>query len=123
MALIFALVALAIIASMIGIVAASIQPRITTHNHLERGVRLTALVDAALANTLAELAVNRYFTGVMEKPLGEGRVSSTVRPLTLHEVEIVAVGRARNWRSVVVARVNLEHGPRVVRWHRFQSPE
>ena len=122
-ALIFAIVALAIVALMVGVVAASIQPRIVTHNHLERTVRLTALVDAAMAATLAELAADPHDSGIDERGLGDGSMSSTVTRVGLHEVEVTAVGRARGWRAVVVARVNLEHGPRVLRWHRFQSPE
>ena len=122
-ALIFALVALAIVAFMVVVVAASMQPRITTHSHLERTVRLTALVDAAMATTLAELAVNRHSLGFPERALGEGTISSTVAQVGLHEVEVVVQGRARGWRATVVARVNVEKGPRVMRWHRYQSPD
>jgi hypothetical protein len=122
-ALIFAIVALAIVAMMVAVVAASLQPRIITHTHLERTVRLTALVDAAMATTLAELAVDRYDSGVEETALGDGLMSSTATQVSLHEVEVVAVGQTRGWRAVVVARVNVENGPRVLRWHRFQSPE
>lgn len=122
-ALIFAIVALAIVAFMVVVVAASIQPRITTHNHLERTVKLTALVDAAMAATLAELAVDPHHPGVPDTTLGDGVMSSTVTRIGLHEAEVVAVGRTRGWRSTVIARVNLEHGPRVLRWHRFQSAE
>lgn len=122
-ALIFALVALAIVAYMVVVVAASMQPRITSHAHLERTVRLTALVDAAMATTLAELAVDRFDTGLRERELGEGVMSSTVTQVGLHEVEIVAQGSARGWRATVVARINTENGPRVMRWHRYQSPE
>jgi len=122
-ALIFAIVALAIVAFMVAVVAASLQPRIITHTHLERTVRLTALVDAAMAMTLAELAVDRHASGVGDMILGDGVMSSTATQVSLHEVEIVAVGQTRNWRSVVVARVNVENGPKVIRWHRYQSPE
>lgn len=122
-ALIFAIVALAVVAFMVAIVAASIQPRITTHTHLERTVRLTALVDAAMATTLARLAVDRFDRGVQERPMGEGVVSSVVTQISLHEVEIVAQGKARGWRSTVIARVNVRNGPRVLTWRRFQSPE
>jgi len=122
-ALIFALVALAIVAYMVVVVAASMQPRITSHAHLERTVRLTALVDAAMATTLAELAVDRFDTGLRERELGEGVMSSTVTQVGLHEVEIVAQGSARGWRATVVARVDTANGPRVMRWHRYQSPE
>ena len=122
-ALIFAIVALAIVAFMVVVVAASIQPRITTHIHLERTVRLTALVDAAMATTLAELAVDRFDSGFEERTLGEGSISSAVTQVSLYEVEVVVQGRARGWQATVVARVNVENGPRVMRWHRFQSPE
>ena len=122
-ALIFALVALAIVAFMVVVVGASLQPRITSHTHLERTVRLTALVDAAMATTLAELAVNRHWSGFPERALGEGTISSNVAEVGLHEVEVVVQGRARDWRATVVARVNVEKGPRVMRWHRFQSPD
>lgn len=122
-ALIFAIVALAIVAMMVAVVAASLQPRIITHTHLERTVRLTALVDAAMARTLAELAVDRHDSGVGDMILGDGVMSSTATQVGLHEVEVVAVGQTRNWRAVVVARVNVENGPRVMRWHRYQSPE
>ena len=122
-ALIFAIVALAIVAFMVVIVAASIQPRITMHNHLERTIRLTALVDAAMATTLAKLAVDRFDRGVQEQAMGEGVISSVVTQISLYEVEVVAKGRARGWRSTVVARVDVENRPRVMRWHRFQSPE
>ena len=122
-ALIFAIIALAIVAMMVAVVAASLQPRIITHTHLERTVRLTALVDAAMAATLAELAADRYDSGVEETALGDGFMSSTATQVSLHEVEVVAVGRTRGWRAVVVARVNVENGPRVLRWHRYQGPE
>jgi len=122
-ALIFAIVALAIVAFMVAIVAASLQPRITTHTHLERTVRLTALVDAAMATTLSRLAVDRFDRGVPEQDLGEGSMSSVVTQIGLYEVEVVAQGRVRGWRSTVIARVDVEHRPRVLRWHRFQSPE
>jgi hypothetical protein len=122
-ALIFAIVALAAVAMMVAVVAASLQPRIITHTHLERTVKLTALVDAAMAESLAELALDRAFGGVVERPLGDGSMSSTVTQVGLHEVEIVAVGSSRGWRSIVVARVNVETVPRVMRWQRFSSPD
>ncbi len=122
-ALIFALVALAIVAYMVVVVAASIQPRITSHTHLERTIRLTALVDAAMATTLAELAADRYDSGFSQRPFGEGSISSTVKQISLHEVEVVVEARSRGWQATVVARVNVRNGPRVMRWHRFQSAE
>ncbi|MEE4270093.1 MAG: hypothetical protein V2I67_00360 [Thermoanaerobaculales bacterium] len=122
-ALIFAVIALAVVAVMAAVLAASMQPRITTHRHLERTVKLTALVDAAMAVTLAELAADPAHSGVAEQMLGDGAMQSTVAQVGLHEVEVTAVGRSRGWRATVVARVDLEHGPRVLRWHRFQSPE
>jgi hypothetical protein len=122
-ALIFALIALVVVALASAVVAASIQPRITSHRHLERTVRLTALVDAAMATTLAELAVDSSNPGVEEVRLGGGTMSSTVTQVGLHEVEVVAAGRTRGWSAVIVARVDIEHGPRVLQWRRTQFPE
>jgi len=122
-ALIFALVALAIVAFMVAVLAASLQPRVTSGVHLERTLRLTALADAAMATTLAELALDRHDTGFPDRPFGEGVIGSTVTQISLHEVEVTAVARVRGWRTVVVARVDVEHGPRVMRWHRSQGSE
>ncbi|MCU0306095.1 MAG: hypothetical protein MUC56_18725 [Thermoanaerobaculales bacterium] len=122
-ALVFAIVALAIVGLMVALVAASIRPRITSHEHLERTVRLTALADGGLAATLAELATDEAFAGLAERPLGDGVIGSEVRQVGAHEVEVVAVGQTRGWRATVIARVDLEHGPRVMSWRRFQSPE
>ncbi|HSL18782.1 MAG TPA: hypothetical protein VLB51_12820, partial [Methylomirabilota bacterium] len=101
----------------------SLQPRITSHEHLERTVRLTALADAAVAGTLAELAMDRYDRGLAERSLGEGLVSSTVSQVGQHEVEVVALASVRGWRATVVARVDVQHGPRVLRWNRYLSPQ
>ncbi len=122
-ALIFALIALATLALALAVVAASLQPRVMSHGHLERTVRLTALVDAAMATTLAELALDPGDAGVDERPLGDGTIGSIVTQVGLYEVDVVAVGRSRGWRSVVVARVDVEHGARVLTWRRTQSPE
>lgn len=122
-ALIFAIIALAVVAVAVAVTAASIGPRVTTHAQLERTVRLTALVDAALAATLAELAEDPTDSGIDQRPMGDGNIDSTVTAVGVGEVEVVAVGRSRGWRAVVVARVNVEHGPRVLRWRRTQSPE
>ncbi len=70
-----------------------------------------------------QTAVDRFDRGVQEQVLGEGVMSSVVTRISLYEVEVVAQGRTRGWRSTVIARVDLENGPRVMRWHRFQSPE
>ena len=122
-ALIFALIVLVAVAGMVSVVASSLQPRITSHEHLERTVRLTALADAAVAGTLAELAVDRFDQGLAERSLGEGVVSSTASQVGPHEVEVVALASVRGWRATVVARVDVQHGPRVLRWQRYLSPQ
>lgn len=122
-ALIFALIVLVAVAGMVAVVASSLQPRITSHEHLERTVRLTALADAAVAGTLAELAADRFDQGLAERALGEGTVSSTVTRVGQHEVEVVVLASVRGWRATVVARVDVQHGPRVLRWNRYLSPQ
>ena len=122
-ALIFALAALTLIAITIGAVTAELQSRGAGVVLEERAVRVTALSDAAMAETLAELAKNGVtFLGVTERPFEGGAISSSVRPLGAWEVEVVAIGRRNDWQAVVTARVWVKDGARVLWWQRTQGP-
>jgi hypothetical protein len=90
----------------------------------ERSVRLTALSDAAMAETLAELSEKGIaFAGVAERPVEGGTMSSSVRIVSAWEVEVLAIGSRGGWSSVIRAKVSLISGPRVVWWQRTQGPE
>ncbi len=122
-ALVFALAALTLIAITIGAVSADIRSRGIGVILEERAVRVTALSDAAMAETLAELVANGVtFPGVTERPFEGGAISSLVRPKGAWEVEVIAVGRRNDWQAVVTARVFVKNGARILWWQRTQGP-
>jgi type II secretory pathway component PulK len=122
-ALVFALAALTLIAITIAAVAAEVQSRGAGVVLEERAVRVVALADAAMAESLAELAANgAAFQGVAERWVEGGSIRSSVRPMGEWEVEVIAVGTREDWQATVQARVNLLGGPRVLWWQRTQGP-
>jgi hypothetical protein len=122
-ALVFALATLTLVAITIGVVTAELQSRGAGVVIEERSVRLTALSDAAMAETLAELSAHgNAFAGVAERRVEGGTMSSSVRPIGEWEAEVVAVGARDGWISTIRARVFLQGGPRVLWWQRTQGP-
>jgi hypothetical protein len=122
-ALVFALAALTLIAITIGAVTAEIQSRGAGVVLEERMVRVTALSDAAMAETLAELATTGVtFPGVTERRFEGGTVLSLVRPKGAWEVEVVAVGRRNDWQATVTASVFVKDHVRILWWQRTQGP-
>lgn len=123
-ALVFALATLTLVAITIAGVSAELQSRGAGVVIEERSVRLTALSDAAMAETLAELSVTGIaYAGVPERRVEGGTMSSRVRPIGAWEVEVTAVGERDGWSSVVRARVHLQGAPRVLWWQRTQRPD
>ncbi len=121
-ALVFALAALTLVALTVAAVAAEISSRGAGVILEERSVRITALSDWAMAETLAELAERGHsFRGIIERSVAGGSISSTVRLLGEWDVEVVAVGMRGDWRSTITARVSLLTGPRVLWWQRTQG--
>ncbi len=119
-ALVFALATLTLIAITIAAVTAEIQTRGAGVVIEERSVRLTALSDAAMAETLAQLSdQGTAFAGVPERRVEGGTMSSSVRIISAREVEVLRNG----WSSVIRAKVSLHNGPKVVWWQRTQGPE
>ena len=122
-ALVFALATLTLIAITITAVTAEIQTRGAGVVIEERSVRLTALSDAAMAETLAELSEKGIvFAGVPERRVEGGTMSSSVRIISAGEVEVLAVGSRNGWSSVIRAKVSLQVGPKIVWWQRTQGP-
>ena len=122
-ALIFALGALTLVAITVVAVASLVQSRGEGVAYEERSVRLVALADAAMAETLAELDSTKNFAGIPERRFAGGSIASTVHPKGAREVEVTAVGRRDGWRATLVARVDIEHAPRVLSWHRRNQPD
>ena len=122
-ALVFALATLTLVAITVAAVAAEIRSRGAGVVLEERSVRVTALVDAAMAESLAEIAdKGSTFLGITERAVEGGTISSTVRAMGELEVELVAVGTRDDWQATIRARVNLTTGPRVLWWEKTQGP-
>ena len=122
-ALVFALATLTLVAITVAAVTSELQSRGAGVVIEERSVRLTALSDAAMAETLAELSDKGIaFAGVPERRFEGGTMSSSVRIISAWEVEVFAVGSRDGWSSVIRAKVSLVSGPRVVWWQRTQGP-
>jgi hypothetical protein len=122
-ALVFALATLTLLAVTIAAVAGELRSRGAAVTIDERSVRAAALCDAAIAETLAELAQSgAAFRGVGERRFAGGVISSTVRPLGEWEVEVVAVGRRHEWQMTARLHVLIHGAPRVQWWQRTQGP-
>ena len=122
-ALVFALATLTLIAITIAAVTAEIQTRGAGVVIEERAVRLSALSDAAMAETLAELSDKGIaYAGIAERRVEGGTITSSVRVISAWEVEVLAVGSRNGWSSVIRAKVSLQRGPKVVWWQRTQGP-
>jgi len=121
--LVFALATLTLVAITVTAVTSELQSRGAGVVIEERSVRLTALSDSAMAETLAELSDKGIaFAGVTERRVEGGGMSSSVRIISAWEVEVFAVGSRDGWESVIRAKVSLHGGPRVVWWQRTQGP-
>ena len=81
-ALVFALATLTLVAITIAAVAGEVQSRGAGVVLEERAVRVIALSDAAMAESLAELAANGVaFRGVAERWFEGGTITSTIRAM------------------------------------------
>jgi hypothetical protein len=122
-ALVFALATLTLVAMTIASVAGALRSRGSAVTLDERSVRVAALCDAAVAETLAGLAEGgATYRGIAERRFPGGTISSTVRPVGEWEADVVAVGRRGDWQMTARLRV-LHHGaPRVQWWQRTQGP-
>lgn len=114
------LLAILLLSIGLALVAASLQLRMGLVRREAQTVTLTALSDAALAETLAELSENAYHHGVPEHDLGLGRLRSEVRFLSPGRYEVVATATYAGRVRTVAAEVLRPAGgpPRVVRWRR-----
>lgn len=114
------LLAILLLSIALALVAASLQLRMGLVRREARSVTLTALSDAALAETLAELSEDAHFLGVPEHALGPGRLRSEVRRLSPGRYEVVATavhaGRERTVEAEVLRPIGAP--ARVVRWRR-----
>jgi hypothetical protein len=122
-ALLFALIALVVVAAAVMIVALQVETLDIPQRHEHRSAVLAALADAALAEALANLSIDPAFGGLAERRFGLGTVATRVAPAGVTSVQVTAVGSFHGWRAVIRAEVDLTDGPRVIRLERGQRPE
>ncbi len=120
-ALLWALLATTAVAGSVLLVAGIVASRQPASRYDYRSVVLTALSDAAMAETLARLATDPAFSGIDARRFGAGTISSSVSVTPFGLRLVTAVGEFQGWQSVVRAEVALEPGPRLVRITRFQA--
>lgn len=118
-ALLVALVVVLLVSISLALLAAALQIRMRLVRQEEQTLKLMALSDAALAETLASLTYDASFEGVAEQSFGGGRIASTVRPLGSNRYEVLATAAyAGKERAVDAEVVSTLQGARVVRWGR-----
>ena len=123
-ALLWALLAVFLVASAVLLVASLLDGRQVTTSYEYRVVVLTSLSDAVFAETLAQVSIDADFPGVTARRFGDGTISSTVVVTPTGARLVTATGAFDDWRSVITAEVSLEEeGPRIVRVSRRQVAE
>jgi len=106
-ALLLAFVAILLTSMSVLLVAGMIRSRRITFDVEERNVVLTALADAAMAESLAEVDKNRNFSGVTQHSLGRGTISSRVVFEKPGYRKIVAEAFYDGWTEVIEARIDI----------------
>jgi type II secretory pathway pseudopilin PulG len=122
-ALLVTLVVILLLSIALGLLAAALQIRMRLVRQEAQMLKLMALSDAVLAETLAMLTYDPDFPGVAEQDYGGGRIASTVRPLGSHRWEILATASyAGKLRAVDAEAFCPPKGAaRVVHWERALS--
>ncbi len=120
--LIVALFVIIVLMTAAALVASSLAYRMWSFRQEAQAVRLTALLDAALAKALANLWSNPDYGGVSAEPFGDGTITIEVRPADLTTVEVVVKasywGGRRAARAVVLLdkEYPVEYPPEVKVW-------
>lgn len=103
----------------LSLLALSLAVRLRIARDEARGTALSALCDAAVAETLAGVAIGQV-GGIGEHPFGSGTIGSQVQTVGAMHYRITATahfgGRARTVLADVVRDVQ---GTRVVHWRRL----
>ena len=122
-ALVLALLAVLVLGAALALVAGSLVSRMQRLRVESRETALLALADAAVAETLANLAGRPSAGGLAEKPFGGGTVESTVAHGAAGAFTLVARAsyRGATIEVEVVGRI-ADEGPRVTGWRRLPTP-
>jgi hypothetical protein len=118
-ALLVTLVVILLLFFALSLLGAALQIRMRLVRQEAQSLKLIALSDAVLAETLSSLTYDPDFSGVPEQGFGGGRITSTVRPLGPNRFEVLATARyAGKTRAVDAEVVRAPQGARVVHWER-----
>lgn len=121
--LIVAILACALLATAVGILIQDLNDRQRLFRHEARVISLAHLGDAALAETLAELALDPDFPGLAPRPIDSGVMWSRVQPISQASILVVAEAELDGWRGLLEAEVAMgPKGPSVSRWERAVEP-
>lgn len=121
-ALFVTLIVLALIALAVGLLAANygFQARLVSQE--ARRIHLGALADAAVAESLANLADSSMFTGIAPRDFGGGVIRSHVEGLPGGNKQIVATATYRGWIRRLRIEVRIEDwGLEVISWSPVRS--
>lgn len=112
------LLAILLLSIGLALIAASLQLRMGMVQREARSVTLTALSDAALAETLARLTEDAYDDGVPERDFGGGRLHSKVQFLSPGRYHVLATALYAGRKRTIEAEVSRPPGApaRIVRW-------
>jgi hypothetical protein len=120
--LILALGALVVVTAAVLMVARVMETRRMMVSYEKRAVTLVALSDAALAESLAELALDADFTGVAQRPFSGGTIRSSVEIEPGGARRVTAVASFDGWTSTIRAEVAVHPTVRVVKFGRSRHP-
>lgn len=122
--LLFSLLVVLLLSIAMGLVASLAAERQKALGREAEDIRLTALADAALAETLADLAGSSGSGGIEERDFGGGTIESEVRAGSGTMLEIVARATWRKRTRAVVATVEVGGPlPKVVAWRVLRPSE
>ena len=121
-ALLFALFALLLLTLSLALLALTMRLRLEEQQRELRRVHLDQLLDGVMAETLARLAIDPSFSGVVSRPDADGEGWSEVERLGPYEARVEAGALLGARRVSARARLHLIPGPpRVLRWERGAS--
>jgi type II secretory pathway pseudopilin PulG len=118
-ALLLTLVVILFVSFALALLALGLQVRMRLVRQEQQALRLNALSDAVLAETLASLTYAADFPGVEEQDYEGGRIASSVRTLGPNRYEVLATASyAGKVRAVAAEVVRAADGARVTHWER-----
>ncbi|HEX7185780.1 MAG TPA: hypothetical protein VF756_28405 [Thermoanaerobaculia bacterium] len=118
-ALLAAVFTIFLLSIALAILASSLHLHMRLVREEERNLRLRALSDAALAETLYNLRYDSYFDGVEERPFGGGAIRSYVTFVAPGRFHVLATATyARRQRTVEAEVFRTPTEISVVRWRR-----